>query len=64
MPPNHEWRHEFGIMPICKIGKDEPNDSIALAEALPEVHIPRLNHFLSSFPSTAQHLVDTEWLNK
>lgn len=59
MPPNHEWRHEFWYY-----ANYEPNDSTALAEALPEVHIPRLNHFLSSFPATAQHLVYTKWLNK
>lgn len=30
------WRLESGTKPICKIGKDDLSDSIALVEALQE----------------------------
>lgn len=36
IPPNHEWHHDFDIMPNCNIGEGDLNDSITLVEALSE----------------------------
>jgi len=47
------WQHEFGVMPIRKIGKDDLNDSVTLVQALHEGYLPCLSHFHVSFPATA-----------